>query len=65
MDSMADSVQLVLLGQIDFGTVQLIAFSYFDLSLHNVDAGDLFSNGVLNLNARVNLDEIEFTIGSS
>ena len=62
---MADDVQILLLGQIDFRAVQVIAFSYFDLSLHNVDAGDLLGNGVFNLNTRVDLDKVELAIGSS
>ena len=65
LDSMADGGQLILLRQGDFRAVQVVALGNLDLCLHNVDTGDLLGNGVFNLNAGVNLDKIEFAVGSS
>ena len=64
LNSMADDVQILLLGQVDFRTVQIVAFGNLDLGLHDIDAGDLLGNGVLHLNAGVNLDKVEFAIWS-
>ena len=62
---MADGCQLILLRQGDFRAVQVVPLSNFDLCLHNVDTGNLLGNGVFNLNAGVNLDEVELAVGSS
>ena len=62
---MADGCQLILLRQGDFRAVQVVALGNFDLCLYNVDTGNLLGNGVLNLNAGVNLDEVELAVGSS
>ena len=45
--------------------MQVVPLSNFDLCLHNVDTGNLLGNGVFNLNAGVNLDEVELAVGSS
>ena len=47
----------LLLGQGEFGSVQACSRRNEDLRAHEVDAGDLFGHGVLDLNARVHLDE--------
>ena len=65
LDSMADGCQLILLRQGDFRAVQVVALGNLDLCLYNVDTGNLLGNGVLNLNAGVNLDEVELAVGSS
>ena len=65
LDSMAHGLQILLLRQVDFRAMELIAFSNFDLGLHDIDTGNLLGNGMLNLNTRVNLDEVELAVGSS
>ena len=47
----------LLRGQGEFGSVEARARRDEDLRTHEVDAGDLFGHGVLDLNARVHLDE--------
>ena len=59
---MADGCQLILLRQSDFRAVQVVALGNLDLCLYNVDTGNLLGNGVLNLNAGVNLDEVELAV---
>jgi hypothetical protein len=41
------------------GLCERRALSNLDLALNNVDTGDLLSHGMLNLHARVYLDEVE------
>ena len=62
LNSMADGMQILLLGQGDFRTVQVVALSDLDLGLHDIDTGDLLGDGVLYLNTGVDLDEVEFAI---
>ena len=62
---MTDGMQILLLGQVDFRTVQIVTFGNLDLGLHDIDTGDLLCNGVFNLNTRVDLDKVELAIGSS
>ena len=50
----------LLRGQGQFGAVQARSRRDEDLRTHEVDAGDLFGHGVLDLNARVHLDEEPF-----
>lgn len=51
-----------LVGNIDFRVGQGLAFGHQDLGLHQVAAGDHFSDGVFHLDARVHLDEIEVSL---
>ncbi len=48
----------VLRGQVDFGAVEVEALRHLDLAADEVDAGDHFGDGVLHLDARVDLDEV-------
>ena len=45
--------------QADFGIGQGEPLGDEDLRLHDVDAGHLFGDGVLDLNPRIDLDEVE------
>ena len=65
LDSVADGCQLILLRKGDFRAVQVVALGNLDLCLHNVYTGNLLGNGVLNLNAGINLNEVELAVGSS
>ena len=49
----------VLVGQADLRVRQRLALGDQDLALDQVDAGDHLGDGVLDLDARVDLDEVE------
>ncbi len=50
----------VLLGNADFGAVQIEALGDLDLGADDVDAGDDFGDGVFDLDTRVDFDEEPF-----
>ena len=50
---------VVLVGEADLGVGQRLALGDQDLALDEVDAGDDLGDGVLDLDARVDLDEVE------
>ena len=48
--------------EIDLGVRQQRSLSHQNLRLHDVDAGYLFGDGVLDLDARIDFDEIELVV---
>ncbi len=48
----------VLRRQVDFGAVEFQALGHLELAADQIDTGDHFGDGVLHLDARVDLDEV-------
>ena len=55
----AAGLDLVLRGDVDWRLVQRMPSGDEELALHQVDAGDHLGHGVFDLDARVDLDEVE------
>jgi hypothetical protein len=55
----AAGFDVILPGDVQRRLVELVALSDEDLAFHQIDAGDHFGDGVLDLDARVDLDEEE------
>ena len=62
LDGIAQAADVVLGFDADFIAVQGIAFSDFDLGLYDVDARNHFRDGMFDLYARVDFDEVKFTV---
>lgn len=60
---MAVDSNILLLWDGDFRVVDGIAFSNLDLGLYDVDTGDFFGNGMLDLDTRIYFNKIEVIIG--
>src|SRR5207237_6372289 len=61
LDGHAAGFDLVLLRNIQRRLVELVTFADEDLRLDQVDAGDHFGDGVLDLNARIDFDEVKIS----
>ncbi len=59
LQSGAEELNVVLLGQRERRLVQLRALCDQNLALHDVDAGDYFGYRVFDLDARIHFDEVE------
>jgi len=60
LDGVAARFDFVLRGDVDRRLVKLMALRDEDLGLDDIESGDDFGDGVLDLDAGVDLDEIEF-----
>ena len=60
LDGVTAAGHLVLHRHADFGAVQRVSLRDEDLGAHQVEAGDDLGDGVLDLDARVHLDEKPF-----
>ncbi|MPM39322.1 hypothetical protein SDC9_85955 [bioreactor metagenome] len=59
------TINLILLRNANFFTMDGIAFGNLDLCLDDIDTGNHFGNGMLNLNAGINFNEIKFIVRGS
>ena len=62
LDGVAQAADVVLGLDADFVAVEGVAFGDFDLGLDDVNARDHFRNGMFDLYARVDFDEVEFAV---
>ena len=60
LQRMTIEADISLLRDTRFGRADRVTVEDVDLSLHDIDAGHDFRDGVLDLDARIDLDEVEF-----
>ena len=59
------AINLILFRNADFLTMDRIAFGNLDLCLDDIDTGNHFGNGMLNLNTGINFYEIKLIVRGS
>ena len=63
LNGIAVMLDFILLGNPDFRIGEIVSFRNHNLRLNDVDIRDHFRHGMLDLDTRVDFDEIKFTFG--